>query len=399
MKKKGLLAALMVALVTTSLFTGCGKSKGADQLTIWTKLPEKEVPVLQKAADKWAEKAGKKVNVIRDDGDFQAFLQAANSSQGPDIYFGSAHNQLASYQKAGLLTEIPEKYIEKSKYINDRVWDAVSLEGKTYAIPISFETTALYYNKDLVKEAPKTMEDLIKLAAAKGKNSFQFNITDQYTDLGFPLTNGGYIFKKEGDKFNVNDIGLANEGAKQGFKMLQDFVVKYKFMPADIKGDIALTNFKEGKTMFYISGPWDIAGLKEKGVNFGVIEIPSIAGKPFTPMSGVQCGFVSAKSSKQDLALECLNYLVGETQQGLYEKGKIPVTKEMLNKDEVKKNEYVQAFVNSAKNAIPMPNIEELNAVWKPMENIQRILKGEDVNKVAKDIVDGIKKGIQVQNQ
>ena len=96
------------------------------------------------------------------------------------------------------------------------------------------------------------MNDLVNEALKKGNGAFQFNINDQYTDLGFLLTNGGYIFGKKDGKYDTNDIGLNNEGSVKGLQMLQDFVVKDKFMPADISGDIALTNFKEGKSMFYI---------------------------------------------------------------------------------------------------------------------------------------------------
>ena len=407
MTKKKLLATLLTGAIVATMFMGCsgnkdkeaGASGSGTELTIWTKLPEQEVPVLKDAADKWAKETGNKVKVVRDDGDFQAFLQAANSTKGPDIYFGSAHNQLATYQQAGVLTEVPAKYVKEDEYASKSVWDAVSVDNKKYAIPISVETTALFYNKDLVKEAPKTMNDLVNEALKKGNGAFQFNINDQYTDLGFLLTNGGYIFGKKDGKYDTNDIGLNNEGSVKGLQMLQDFVVKDKFMPADISGDIALTNFKEGKSMFYISGPWDIQGLKDAKLNFGVSKIPSIDGKEFTPMSGVQCAFVSSKSKNIDLSWECLDYLVKETQEGLYEKGKIPVTKAMLDKKEVKDNEYVEGFLESVKNSEPMPNIKAMDAVWEPLKNIQRVLQGENPQEVANEIVSGVKKGIELQNK
>ena len=42
--------------------------------------------------------------------------------------------------------------------------DAVKIDGKQYAVPLGQETVALFYNKDKVKEAPTTMEDVVKLA-------------------------------------------------------------------------------------------------------------------------------------------------------------------------------------------------------------------------------------------
>lgn len=405
MIKKKIFATMMVGIVMSSLFMGCsgGKDKSVSgkagkELTIWTKLPELEVPVLEEAAKKWGDETGNKVKVVRDDGDYKAFLQAANSSQGPDIYFGSPHNQLAAYEEAGLVTEVAEKYVKEDEYINKGVWDAVTVNGKKYAMPISIETTALYYNKDLVKEVPKTMDELLKMASAKGEGSFQFNINDPYTNLGFLLTNGGYVFAQKDGKYDINDIGINNAGAVKGLQTLQNLVVKEKFMPLDITLDIAVTNFKEGKSMFYISGPWDIQQLKDSKVNFGIAEIPSIDGKPYKALSGIQCGFVSSKSKSQDEAWECLSYLTKETQQGLYEKGKTPVFKSMMDKQEVKDNENVTAFLNASKNSEPMPNIKAMDAVWEPMKNVQRILQGEDPQKVADEILSGIKKGIELQN-
>ena len=405
MGKKKILATMMVGIVMSSLFMGCsgGKDKSVSgkagkELTIWTKLPELEVPVLEEAAKKWGDETGNKVKVVRDDGDYKAFLQAANSSQGPDIYFGSPHNQLAAYEEAGLVTEVAEKYVKEDEYINKGVWDAVTVNGKKYAMPISIETTALYYNKDLVKDVPKTMDELLKMASAKGEGSFQFNINDPYTNLGFLLTNGGYVFAQKDGKYDINDIGINNAGSVKGLQTLQNLVVKEKFMPVDITLDIAVTNFKEGKSMFYISGPWDIQQLKDSKVNFGIAEIPSIDGKPYKALSGIQCGFVSAKSKSQDEAWECLSYLTKETQQGLYEKGKTPVFKSMMDKQEVKDNENVTAFLNASKNSEPMPNIKAMDAVWEPMKNVQRILQGEDPQKVADEILSGIKKGIELQN-
>lgn len=405
MGKKKIFATIMVGIVMSSLFMGCsgGKDKSVSgkagkELTIWTKLPELEVPVLEKAAKKWGEETGNKVKVVRDDGDYKAFLQAANSSQGPDIYFGTAHNQLSAYEEAGLVTEVAEKYVKEDEYINKGVWDAVTVNGKKYAMPISIETTALYYNKDLVKEVPKTMDELLKMASAKGEGSFQFNVNDPYTNLGFLLTNGGYVFAQKDGKYDINDIGINNAGSVKGLQTLQNLVVKEKFMPLDITLDIAVTNFKEGKSMFYISGPWDIQQLKDSKVNFGIAEIPSIDGKPYKALSGIQCGFVSSKSESQDEAWECLSYLTKETQQGLYEKGKTPVFKSMMDKQEVKDNENVTAFLNASKNSEPMPNIKAMDAVWEPMKNVQRVLQGEDPQKVADEILSGIKKGIELQN-
>ena len=86
------------------------------------------------------------------------------------------------------MEEVPGDLVEKDKYVDSNVWDAVSYDGKPYAVPISMETYALFYNKDKVKEIPKTIEDLVKEAKTYGPNGFQFSMNEFYYTAAFVLS-------------------------------------------------------------------------------------------------------------------------------------------------------------------------------------------------------------------
>ena len=43
------------------------------------------------------------VKVVEDQGEMQVFKEAANSSSGPDIYYGITNDNLGTFQKADLL--------------------------------------------------------------------------------------------------------------------------------------------------------------------------------------------------------------------------------------------------------------------------------------------------------
>ena len=402
-KKLKVFSLMFAGFLSISLLSGCGTKNNNssdtsdDEIIVWSYMMDNEVEAVDKIAQKWAEENNKKVKVIKDNSDFQNFLQAANSSKGPDIIFGIAHNNLGTFYKAGLLEEVPGDLVEKDKYVDSNVWDAVSYDGKPYAVPISRETYALFYNKDKVKEIPKTIEDLVKEAKTYGPNGFQFSMNEFYYTAAFVQSYGGYIFGQKNGTTDADDIGLANDGAIKAYTFLQDLVQKDKLMPADITSDIANSNFKSGDCIFYISGPWDVNGFKDAGVNFGVTKIPKINNGEAKTFLGVQSAFVSSKSKNKDSSWELLKYLKDNSSETLYETGnRLPVLKAELENDNIKNNEYSQAFIEQSKSAIPMPNISEIETVWEPLKNMTRIFNGEDPKTVSKDIEQGIRDSINI---
>ena len=402
-KKLKLITMLIAGVCCTSMLVGCGQSSKSSneskEVVVWSYLMDNEVAELDKIAQEWGKENGKKVKVIKDNSPFQSFLQAANSSKGPDLVFGITHNNLGTFHQSGLLAEVPKDLVNRDDYVNSSVWDAVSYDGKAYAIPVSMETYALFYNKDKVKDVPKTMEDLVKQAKAYGPSGFQFSMNEFYYGAAFVQSYGGYVFGGEKGNIKVDDIGLANDGAIKAYSFLQDLVQKDKFMPADITSDIANSSFKTGDAIFYLGGPWDISGFKDAGVNFGVVKIPKINGVDAKSFMGVQAGFVSSKSPIQDDAWSLMKYLANNTGEKLYNVGnRIPVRKAELSKDQIKNNEFTQGFIAQTNSAVPIPNVPEIEAVWKPMDNMTRILNGEDPATVAKDIEKAVRDGIKVSN-
>lgn len=404
-KKIRLIASLVTVIMGTSILYGCGKDGGSSnsknieskEIVVWSNLMDNEVAALDEIAQQWAQENNKKVKVVKDDSGYQEFLTAANSSKGPDMLFGLAHNNLGTFQKAGLLEEVPSGFVNRDDYAGENLWDAVSYNGKAYAVPISMETYALFYNKDKVKILPKTMEELIKQAKEYGPNGFQFAINDFYYTAAFLQTYGGYVFGGENGALDVNDLGFDNEGAIKAYQFLQDLVQKEKFMPADITGDIANNSFKSGEAVFYIGGPWDVNGFEEVGVNFGVTSIPTIEGQNVKSFMGVQAAFVSSKSTAKDNAWDLMKYLIKNSGETLYEVGnRVPVLKSELEKDVVKDNEYTQGFISQTTYAVPMPNLSETQSIWEAVKNIQRILGGEDPAVVAKDIQKAVQDALAV---
>lgn len=366
-------------------------------LTVWSHLTSPEVTAIGELANKWGEENNVEVKVLEDQSDMQGFLQAANSKNGPDVMFGLPHDNLGTFQKAGLLAEVPAGKFDNSAYASQAIVDAVTINGTQYAVPLAQETIGLFYNKDLCSEAPETWDDLIAVAQEKG---FMYNVNDFYLSYGIVAANGGYVFKNNAGTLDPTDIGLGNDGAIKSYQFLQDLITKYNFMPADINDDIAKGEFLSGNTAFYISGPWNVGAAKDAGMNFGIAPLPKMGTNPTPSFLGVQTAFVSAKSEKQDLAFELVKYLSENSGETLYDMGnRIPVLTSVLNSDKVSADAYTQGFAAQAVNANPMPNIPEVAAMWAPAaDNIKLLTAGQiDAATCGKTIADQIAVGIAQQ--
>lgn len=400
-RKKSVIALLLASMMTMSL-VGCSSSKdeasnGENSLTVWSHLTPDEVKAIAPIAEKWGQENGVNVKFVEDKGDMQAYMQAANSSKGPDMMFGLPHDNLGTFEKAGLLAEVPEGLLNKDDYTSEQLIDAVTLNGKQYAVPLAQETTSLFYNKDLVKEVPETMEEVVEIGKEKG---FVFDVANFYPTYGLIAANGGYVYKNNDGTLDPTDIGLNNEGAIKGYQFIHDLVVKDKLISVDMTGDIASGEFMNGNAAFYISGPWDVKSFQDAGVNFGVVPFPTLGGNNVKSFMGVQTAFVSSKSKNQELAWDLAKYLSENTSDILLNTGnRIPVLKSVVESEEFAKNEYMLNFAEQTKVADPMPNIPEVQAMWGPAGDNLRLLMNEQLSpeECANMTVEQIKEGIAQQ--
>lgn len=398
-KRTRILAAVMATMVMTTAFIGCkGKEDTAKDsgekksITVWSHLSTAEVDKVREVATKWGTENNCDVKVVEDKGEMQAAITALQSSKGPDIYFGLAHDNLGTYQKASVLAEVPSDYIKTADYSSQGAVDAITIGGKQYAVPLSTECVALFYNKDKVSTPATTIEEV---AASK---SFMYNATDFYINFGFLSANGGYVFKNNSGILDTTDIGLGNEGAQKGYEFIRKMVIDDKLFAADITDDIAKSKFKDGTTDYYITGPWAISDMA--GMNLGITPLPTLNGEAMKPFMGVQAAFVSAKTANSDLSWELMKYLQDNTGDILIEQGnRIPALKSAQESEKLKANVYADVFIKAAEVAIPMPNVPEVQAMWTPgADNLKALIAGtQDAKTTAEKIAAQTKEGIAQQ--
>ena len=383
------LAIYAMSILTVFALTACGSKKAEEapkaeaavvevkpedgaKLVVWeSKGPEGEFMAM--AAKKFEEKY--KVPVTYEEVNHTDSLtklgQDGPSGVGADV-FVLPHDRLGEGMAAGLIMEnLTSGEAVKANFMDAAV-TAASKDGKIMAWPLAIETYALFYNKDVLPEGPKTFEDLItfgKTFTNKKENKFGifWEAANGYFAHGFLAMDGGYVFGKNGS--DAKDIGIANDGAVKGLEAM----VKLREISADNSGDInygtMMGLFQEGKTATMINGPWALGDLKKAGTKYGVVALPTFNGKNLPSFSGVRIAAVSTYSKFPKAAQLFADFISSEAM--LLERfkmtGQIPPMKALLNAPEIAGNADVKPFLEQAQYAVPMPAIPEMKYFWAPV--------------------------------
>jgi maltose/maltodextrin transport system substrate-binding protein len=329
------------------------------------------------------------------------FKTAALSKKGPDILCW-AHDVAGELAGSGLIEPLVLPETLKNKFLPVSI-SSFTYQGKLYGYPYDIEAVAFIYNKKLLKKIPQSLEEL-KLISSKFPNSkekkygFLYDIKNFFFTFPLLSAQGGYIFKNENGFLNTNKIGLDNSGAISGLKFING-LVSDNIIPSSIDRSIAFEKMKKGLLAATIDGPWAIKDLKEANIEIGVAPIPTLGGMTPRPFVGTH-GFMIRRSSKQkELAKEFIeNYLV--TKKGIHtlykEDPRGPSRKDVM-KELSENDEILQAFMASAKNGIPMPNIPQMCAVWGSMGDalLLSIKKKDSPENILKNAVNQIKTKIR----
>ncbi|HFI0105779.1 TPA: extracellular solute-binding protein [Streptococcus suis] len=300
------------------------------------------------------------------------------SGSAPDVMM-APYDRVGSLGSEGQLSELTLADTSKA---DDTTTALVTNDGKVYGSPAVIETLVLYYNKDLLTEAPKTFADLEKLAtdskyAFEGESgkttAFLADWTNFYYTYGLLAGYGGYVFGDNGT--NPSDIGLANDGAIKAIEYAKTWYEKWPqgLQDGTAANNLINTQFTDGKAAAIIEGPWKAASYKEAGLNYGVATIPTLAnGKEYAAFGGGKAWVVPTGSQNPEMAQKFVDYLTSSDQQkALYDAtNEVPANTEAREYAVGKNDELTTAVINQFASAQPMPNISEMSTVWEPAGNM-----------------------------
>jgi len=355
------LSALATLVLSSPAFAKIEEGK----LVIWIN-GDKGYNGLAEVGKKFEKDTGIKVTVEHPDKLEEKYPQVAATGDGPDIIFW-AHDRFGGYAQSGLLAEITPDQAFKDKLF-PFTWDAATYKGKLLGYPVAVEALSLIYNKDIIKEAPKTWEEIPALDTqlrAKGKSAIMWNLQEPYFTWPIIAADGGYAFKYEDGKYNIKDTGVDNAGSQAGLQFIID-LVKNKHINADTDYSIAEAAFNKGQTAMTIDGPWAWSNLDKSKINYGVTLLPTFKGKPSKPFVGVLTAGINAASPNKELAKEFLeNYLITDEGLAVVNKDK-PLGAVALKsyQQQLEKDPRIAATMANSKNGEIMPNVPQMSAFW-----------------------------------
>lgn len=300
---------------------------------------------------------------------------------GADI-FVAPHDHIGALVEGGhvLPVDDADEYLAN---FEDMAKMGASYGGAVYGYPLGAETYALFYNKDLIKEAPKTWDEVIAFAKtfnnkAEGKYALVWPVSDGYYGYMFMASFDAPLFGPNGDDRKQHNLNSAN--AIKGLTFFQNLRKQILDIPAsDASGDFCNAQFSEGKSAMIITGPWKITDFKKAGVNFGIATIPAFPGSnhPGNTFSGVRLAFVSSYSEFPEQAKDFAKFITSkEMLEKRYEMtDQIPPRKDIAATGELSKGIKDQLAY-----ARPMPTIPQLGTYWSAMGSAYSgIWDGDDV--------------------
>ncbi|QMU96186.1 maltose ABC transporter substrate-binding protein [Microbacterium esteraromaticum] len=378
--KRSILAFGAIAATSAIALSGCASSPSGDgdsgdnadfsgQITVWVDADRADV--MKDAAGEFTDDTGVKVKLVQKEfGEIRdQFVQQAPTGKGPDVVVG-AHDWLGVLVTNGVVA--PVELGDRSDEFQQIALDAFSYDGQLYGVPYAIENIGLMRNTDLVAEAPTDFDDMVAKGKAAG-TEYAFLVgldpeqADPYHLYPFQTSFGAPVFGQNDDgSYDAEDLQIGNDGGKAFAAWLGEQGAA-GVLNTNITGDLAKENFLAGKAPFFLTGPWNAPAATEKGLNIAIDPIPSAGGQDAQPFAGVQGFFLSAESKNKLAANEfLLNYVGSEkVQTALYEVGgRAPALTAAF--DAAVENDPITAgFGEVGANAVPMPSISEMGAVWQ----------------------------------
>lgn len=303
-------------------------------------------------------------------------------------YVGS--RALKEFAENELIVPVPMTEDEKKGYYPNIV-DTVTFEGTQWGVPIAFSTKALYWNKDLFKQAgldpevpPKTWAEEIAFAkqikektgiAGYGLPAKTFDNT-MHQFMHWVYTNNGKVI--DGDNIAIDSPEVL--AALQAYKDITPFSVEGA--TAYEQNEIRAI-FLDGKVGMIQSGSGAAARLKETKVNWGVAPLPlGPSAKGDGTLLITDSLVVFKDTGVEEKAIEFAKFITSPGPQGEYElqggAGLTPLRPSPKVDEFVKADPSWKPFIDGIAYGGPEPLFKDFKGFQNTMiEMVQSVVTGK----------------------
>ena len=325
---------------------------------------------------------------------------------GPDVFL-MPHDHIGNAVIDGINLPFPSEYKEKysellleSSIKTCTFYDDYYNDYMLFAVPISTENIAFFYNKDLLGDnpVPKTFEELITFAEnwnnpVNHRFALRWEVDNSYLNYFFLTAFGMELFGPDMNDFT--QPGFDSEGAAKGIEFHNSLRRIYNVNTADATWDSTIAAFQRGEVPFTITGPWAIGDALKNNINFGVTKLPLINEVQPRCFSGNIVAAVSSYSKNISAARAFIDYLVSEEGMTIQfqQTGKLASLKDISGIEGLRDNPHLLGIMEQAPYADPMPVIAEVNQMWDALKALftftwDRQLSIEEAQKKAMETYD-----------
>lgn len=362
----GLVAA---GVLLTSALTACGSSPDSSTnseglgsevsadteatLTIWYYFDPTAEPTMDKLAEQFHEKYPnvKLEYLFVDFANMRnKVLTAATAQDGPDVLLFDPLDT-SSLVEAGALAPLGDEWSEFDGQDEFADFALTSVDDELYAVQSYVNTTALWYNADILKEIgvePPTNIDEFGDAMAKAKDAGYSGValcgkpTNECETQGIAWLMGG----------GANYDSLDSEEATSVLERFSDWASEGYFSKEVVSADhpTASQQFASGKFAFGQMGNWDLSVVGD-GLDFewGVVPLPGAQVAP-----GGEAEAIGAFSDNQRLAWEYLTSTFWSKEgQVIFNNGRgsIPIRPDAAADETVAATPHIDAWLTEIENA------------------------------------------------
>lgn len=379
---------------------------GPVTLTLWAPFTGSDGDVLREIISNFNETNTDGITVeidIMDNDTLQAKLPTAVSTGTGPSFVLVGIEFLKQYADNGLIEDISDFWetqgIDPKNFYENVL--AKSYVGDTlYGVPMQYNLQYLYYNKDLFAAAgldpenpPATLEELEAAAIActdPSKKQYGLGLpTDYAAYCEYLWANGGDVINVEGTENLLN-----SQANIDTLTWIQKLVNIDQVSPAGLTAADADTMFQSGQLAMYTSGPWNINGLTQLGVNYGITAIPGGSDGAHSPEGG--CSYMLTKgadaATKEAVYTFMAYWLSDDVLKEWSGRNGFPVWSYSVLEDEEIKNNAILSSVSAASEIgrdwhLGLAIGSQIdNDVMKPM--MEKILSGADVAQSLKEASD-----------
>ena len=391
--KKKVLAAMLVAAMTATMFAGCGSkdngaSNDATQAANNGSTSESAEPVDVKltvmgpsedqddAQGAWLKTECEAFNEEHPEWNITFDYVTCSESDAKDTVLQDpasaadvymfANDQIADLVDAGALTKLGGDAAEYVKSSNSEAMAAtVTYNGDIYGVPYTSNTWFMYYDKRVFSEDDvKSLDTMLE----KGKVSFPFD--NGWYLASFYAANGCTIFGDGTDASKGYDFGGDNAVAVT--KYIVDLFNNKNFVMDNNEGSLGLAGLKDGSVNAYFNGNWNYDKVKEAlgEENVGVAALPTIniGGKDcqLKAFLGSKAIGVNPNCKNQEVAVKLAAFLGSEDAQLAHFKlrGQAPVNKDLATNEEVAADPVAAAMAKVSSDCSVAQPIIDMSGYW-----------------------------------